>query len=103
MLLKEKIITKNLFTEIEKSTSRIAFIGGICTDSVKKRIEVTYVPYSLDAETKANISNVIKYCENCIRNALGIRSRLGVKDIDSDAKCAINKYFATVKWKSFFQ
>ena len=94
-LLKENIINKNLFTEIEKSTSRIAFIGGICTDSVKKRIEVTYVPYSLDIETKANISNVIKYCENCIRTALGIRSRLGIKDIDSDIKYAIDKYFAT--------
>ena len=93
-LLKENIINKDLFTDIEKCSTRIAFIGGICTDNVKKRIEVTYVPYCLDSETKAGISNIIKYCENSIRTALGIRSRLGVKEIGDNVKYAIDKYFS---------
>ena len=99
-LLDESDYKEKLFTNTEKKVSRIAYMGALCAYNAKKRIEVTYVSPMLENELKTYVSNVIKYAENIIRSAVGIRSRLGIKQIDTQTKRIIDSYFNNVFGKN---
>lgn len=92
-LIESGNLSEKLFCETEKKASRIAYMGALCTYQAKKRIEVTYSSPSLETELRAYVSNVIKYIENVIRSAAGIRSKLGIKNIDGETKRILDMYF----------
>ncbi len=75
--------------------SRVAFMGALCSYRVRKHIEVDFVPLVGAGDLKYQIADLIKYMENKLRSYLGIRSRLGVREIPDEIKNEIDKYFLT--------
>lgn len=57
---------------------RDAFTGALCSFRIKRRIEVEYCSFSRSHELRYFITDVVKYTENLLRGALGVRSRLSV-------------------------
>lgn len=57
---------------------RDAFTGALCSYRVKRRIEVEFCSFSRSHELRYFITDVVKYTENKLRAAWGIRSRLSV-------------------------
>ena len=76
-----------------RKASRVAFTGALCSYRMRKKIEVEYLSLSDTDELRETITAVVKYCENKLRGYLGIRSRLGVHDIDSSLLEVLDDYF----------
>ena len=57
---------------------RDAFTGALCSYRAKRRIEVEFCSFSRSHELRYFITDVVKYTENQLRAAWGIRSRLSV-------------------------
>ena len=95
VILESKLNTK-IFNESNKHISKLGFMGALCTYKIKKRLEISYASPILETQLKSYISDVIKYSENHIRNAIGIRSKLGVKNIDNNTKKILDIYFEEV-------
>lgn len=77
-----------------RKVSRVAFTGALCSYRMRKKIEVEYLSLSDTEELRDTITSIIKYCENKLRVCLGIRSRLGVREIDSSVLDVLDDYFA---------
>jgi len=70
-----------LFATVKMDDSRLlrdAYTGALCSYRIKRKIEVEYCSFSRSHELRYLITDVVKYTENKIRAALGIRSRLGI-------------------------
>lgn len=93
-LLAECDFKNKLFSESEKKVTRIAYMGALCNYQAKKRLEIVYASPKLEVELKTYVSCVIKYIENILRSALGVRSKLGIKNIDPRTKQIIDSYFS---------
>ncbi len=57
---------------------RDAYTGALCSYRAKRRIEVEFCSFSRSHELRYFITDVVKYTENKLRAAWGIRSRLSV-------------------------
>lgn len=79
-----------------KSISRSAFPKSLLTHSVKCTLEIEYYSILTSPSLRTVITNAVRYTENKIRAALGIKSRLAVKEIDSYHKHVIDKYFEVI-------
>lgn len=73
---------------------RDAFCGSLCAHNVKRRLEVEYLSYSRSQEQRLYITDIVKYAENRVRAALGIKTRLRVSSLDDKTKAVIDEYFA---------
>lgn len=73
---------------------RDAFVGALCTPGVKKRIRIAYCSFSRSHELRFLITDILKYSENRLRAALGIKSRLSYGPIPTAAREAVDAYFA---------
>lgn len=70
-----------LFAEVRMDDSKLmrdAYMGALCSYRIKRKIEVEYCSFSRSHELRYLITDVVKYTENKIRAALGIRSRLSI-------------------------
>ena len=93
-VIKENNLGNKIFNEAIKRTTRIAFMGALCTYKIKKHIEVSYASLALEGELKAYVSDLIKCAENQLRGVIGIRSRLSVRNIDETTQKSLEKYFS---------
>ena len=57
---------------------RDAYTGALCSYRNKRKIEVEYCSFSRSHELRFLVTDLVKYTENRLRGALGIRSRLTV-------------------------
>lgn len=57
---------------------RDAYTGALCAYRCKRKLEVTYCSFSRSHELRYLMTDLVKYTENRVREALGIRSRLTV-------------------------
>lgn len=73
--------------------SRDAFCGSLCAHNVKCRIDIEYLSYTRSRELRALMTELVKYCENRLRAALGIRSRLRVGELDGALRVLADEYF----------
>ena len=80
----------------ESRILRDAYVGALCASRIKRRIEVEYCSFSRSHELKILITDVVKYTENRIRQALGIRSRLSVYALPTSVRSWIDEYLASV-------
>ena len=78
----------------KKVVSRMSFTGALCSYKAKKHIEIEYASLCDSQEIKAKIGDIVKYAENKVRAHLGIRSRLGIREIDPRSASIIDEYFA---------
>lgn len=76
-----------------RKASRVAFTGALCSYRMRKKIEVEYLSLSDTEELRDQITSVIKYCENKLRVHLGIRSRLGIRELDHKVMAVLDAYY----------
>ncbi len=76
------------------SRVRVAYTGVLCTYQCRKKLLVDYYCLSQAHTLRMMISNATKYAENKLRAYLGVKSRLGVKELDERIIAAIDAYFA---------
>ena len=75
---------------------RDAFPSSLCTHSVKCRLEITYYPLSEAHGIREGVTAAVKYIENRLRAALGVKSRLSVKGLPDDYRAVVDFYFDTL-------
>lgn len=76
--------------------SRDAFCGSLCAHNVKRKIVVEYYPALRRSGVRGMLGAAVKYTENKIRRAAGIKSRLHTDGLPDNAKARIDEYFADV-------
>ncbi len=90
-LLREKDNTATHQT-VEKAYD--AYIGALCAEEHKYRIEVSYCSVSGTESLKTILTAAVKYAENKVRAYLSIKSRLSVSGLPQKYKDMIDAYFA---------
>ncbi len=78
------------------TVSRDTFIGAICAQEMRRRIEVDYTSFSHTHELRYMMSDVLKYAENGLRAARGIKSRLTIYALDAPLRVRLDDYLCTV-------
>lgn len=76
--------------------TRDTFTGAICSFRLRKRIEVDYTSFSRTHELRYLMSDVLKYAENALRAARGIKSRLSIYAVDSALRERLDAYLARI-------
>lgn len=87
---------EKLFKTQNSRVLRDAFSGALCSFSIRKKIEIEYISLLRSYELRFMVTDAIKYSENKVRAAVGIKSRLTVHSLSADIRECIDKYFAAV-------
>ncbi len=77
------------------TVSRDCFAGAICPCRLKCRVEVDYTSFSSTHELRYIISDVLKYAENALRGAIGVRSRLTVYSVSAALRTRLDVYLGS--------
>ena len=75
---------------------RDAFPKSLCTHSVKCKLEIEYYPLCTSDAMRRSFTAAVKYSENKLRAALGVKSRLAIKDLPTDYAAIIDNYFEDI-------
>ena len=78
------------------TVKRDAFPHSLCTHAVKCKLEIEYVPIAKDDSLRNLITAATRYTENKLRALFGVKSRLGIKDMNAEAKSIIDGYFENI-------
>lgn len=78
------------------SVERSAFPHSLCTHSVKSRLKIEHIYLVGNEALRRSITAAVRYTENKLRALLGVKSRLGVKDLPENYKAIIDNYFEAV-------
>ena len=76
--------------------SRDSFSWAVASYDVKFKMEISYRPLTKNHAVRDAATAIIKYCENNVRAALGIKSRFSKIVLPQDVERAINGYFDAV-------
>ena len=72
---------------------RTAYEGALCVYDMKRTLVIEYVSYTRSPRFRFTVTDIIKYSENRIRMALGIKSRLKADELSDTLKKCIDDYF----------
>ncbi|MBE6611737.1 MAG: hypothetical protein E7632_04535 [Ruminococcaceae bacterium] len=84
------------FDEIEAKEAhmeRDAYNGALCVWDMKRSLSIDYISYARSPKFRFVVTDIIKYSENRIRMALGIKARLKVEELSDTLKACIDEYF----------
>ena len=85
----------NCFFKTENSrVMRDAFSGALCSFAIRKKLEIEYISLLRSYDLRFLVTDAIKYSENKLRAAIGIKSRLTVHSLTASIRECIDKYFA---------
>ena len=84
----------------DNHTVRSAYTGALCCAHLKKRIEVDFFSFDRSYELRYLVSDILKYSENKLRAAFGVKSRLSIYALPTEMKKCIDEYFETVVFTS---
>ena len=76
------------------TATRDLFTGAICSFRQRRRVEVDYTSFSHTHELRYVMSDVLKYAENALRAARGVKSRLSIYALDLEMRAALDAYLA---------
>ena len=85
-----------IFTGETSVLRRDAFPHSLCTHAVKCKLEIEYMSLAKDEELRRAITAGVRYIENKLRSLLGVKSRLGIKDLPDIARRLIDRYFDNI-------
>ena len=90
-----EILSKGLIDEKprEATISRDSYNGGLCAWDMKRCIKIDYISYSRSPKIRFAVTDMIRYSENRIRSALGIKAKLKVDSLSDGIKHCIDEYF----------
>lgn len=77
----------------DSSVTRSSYTGAFCAPAVKKKIEVEFCSFSRSHELRYLVADVLRYTENKLRAAWGIRSRLSIYALPTGVRMCIDQYF----------
>lgn len=80
-------------TAREYRLERSAYEGALCAYDIKRTIAVEYISYMRSPRFKFLVTDIVKYSENRIRIAIGVRARLKVVALDEAVRAPIDRYF----------
>ncbi len=83
-------------TKKAATVTRDAFCGSLCAHNIKRRLAVDYYPVMRKYDISHTLGAIIKYTENKLRRAAGIKSRLHPDGLPDTARAAIDAYFERV-------
>ncbi len=92
-----EIISKNEKGDTVKAlrVERTAYEGALCVYDMKRTVTVEYISYTRSPKFRFVATDIIKYSENRVRMALGIKSRLKVEELTGEMRACIDRYFDT--------
>ena len=74
--------------------TRDSFCGAIAASSVKRRLDIEFVSFTRRADTRTAVTALVKHAENRLRALLGVKAKLGERDLGEEDSRAIDAYFA---------
>lgn len=77
----------------EFRVERSAYDGALCVYNMKRTVAVEYASYTRSPKFRFVVTDIIKYSENRIRMALGVKSRLKVDSLSDRLKECLDQYF----------
>jgi hypothetical protein len=72
---------------------RRAFAGSLCAHNVRAELEFTYISLRRSEPLRRTVGLAVKYAENHLRAALGIRARLSAGALSPELRGIIDRYF----------
>ena len=78
------------------SRVRVAYTGALCTYKCRKKIAVDYCSFAHTYELRMVVTDAVKYVEIRLRTYLGIKSRVGARQVRPEIKLGIDAYFDRV-------
>ena len=75
---------------------RDAFPHSLCTHAVKCKLEIEYLPLARDEQLRNLVTGAVRYAENKLRALVGVKSRLGIKELNDDVRYLIDGYFDNI-------
>ncbi len=72
---------------------RTAYEGALCAYDIKRTVAVEYISHTRSPKFRFAATDIIKYSENRVRMALGIKSRLKADSLTEQLKACIDEYF----------
>ncbi len=72
---------------------RDAYVGALCAPCAKRRMKIEYCSFTGSYEMRFLITDIVKYSENKLRAAIGIKSRLSYGPLPTEARAAVDEYF----------
>lgn len=86
---------KELFSESAPSAviRREAFPCSLCTHSVKCSLEIEYYPLAESTALRALVTGAVRHTENRLRAAMGVKSRLAVKNFPAEYAGRVDRIF----------
>lgn len=90
-----EILLKNStpFGETKNVICRDSYNGALCTWEMKRCINIEYISRSRSPKFRFIATDIVKYSENRIRAALGIKARLKADSLTDEMKDCIDEYF----------
>ena len=76
---------------------RRAFSGSLCSHNLRAELEVEYISLRRSEALRRTVGLSVKYIENCLRAALGIRARLSVNGLPDRVREVLDRYFSGVR------
>lgn len=83
--------------EHPETVRRRAFAGSLCSHNVRAELEYTYISLRRSEGLRRTVGLAVKYAENHLRAALGIRARLSASALAPSLREIIDRYFAGVR------
>lgn len=88
-----------LFSGIGLTDSHIVkdtFVGAPFANRIKRKLEADFCSFSRTNDLRYTVGDIIKYCENCLRAILGIKSRFSSIGMHAGVRTCVDEYFSTV-------
>lgn len=98
-LLIDRLMTNGALMGKGEKTAHItknAFKNSLCTHSVKCKLDIEYVPITATDNVRDCVTAAVRYTENKLRAAMGIKSCISVKNLPADYASVIDGYFTDV-------
>ncbi len=74
--------------------TRDSYTGAVVSSGIKRLLDIEFCSFTRRADARAEITALVKYAENRLRAALGIKAKLGVTAISPEDAAAIDRFFA---------
>lgn len=73
--------------------TRDSYSGAIVSSSVKRRLDIEFCSFTRRADTRQAVTSLVKYAENKLRYALGIKAKLSVVRLTEGGEGIIDSVF----------
>ena len=74
--------------------TRDSYCGAIVSSGIKRRIDLEFRSFTRRADSRDQVTGLVKYAENRLRQVVGVKAKLGVDGISAEDMAIIDAYFA---------